>query len=373
MRLVIIYIILIFCKEYEVKAKNNKVEDFLNYKYVEDIKVKNQHPKTVKKTETKEFFSLVKPVNTPIQPLYKTIYNEYSILLNSNASNQEIIFTKGNLKVSKVLKFYYENPEIIFHLYKSNFDNIVILIEGRDYYSSNLGVYYMKDKSNQIIEIDETLTYRQDDPENKGFKFPKAEILKTLDNLEFKFFLGDKYLYDKNYDTKKIKTQKDSSSEKKILTNNINQYLNNKDYFIKTFDVNKDGVNDKIVCHNRYKGNELMIFLGNKNDVDFNFALKTTNFSADGGNQISDIKETEQGFNIVTSFPDKGYYEENYLVVYKNNTFILNTLETFSTSSQEGYKEYCVSKNLNYNLDKSTDETLRTLSKADKKCKMIKI
>jgi hypothetical protein len=328
--------------------------------------------KTIKKTQTKEFFSLVKPINNPKEPSYKTIYNEYSISINSNSSSQELIFTKGNSKISKVLKFYYENPEIVFHLYKSNFDNIFILIEGRDYYSSNLGVYFLENKSNKIIEIDETLTYNQDNPEAKGFKLPIVEILKNVDNLKCKFYLGDKFLYGKDYDITKIKTKKDNSSGKNIISNNINQYLNNKDYFIKTFDVNKAGIKDKIVSHNRYQGNELLIFLGNKNGVDFNFALKTINFSADGGNQISDIKETKQGFNIITSFPDKGYYEENYNIVFKNNSFILDKQETFSTSSQEGYKEFCVAKNLNYNLDKSTDQILRVLSKADKSCKKIK-
>ena len=98
--------------------------------------------KTIKSAETKEFFSLVKPINKPEEPLYKTIYNDYSISINSNASNQELIFKKGNVEISKVLKFYYETPEIVFHLYKSSFDNFVIIIEGRDYYSSILGVYY---------------------------------------------------------------------------------------------------------------------------------------------------------------------------------------------------------------------------------------
>ena len=259
--------------------------------------------KTIKNTETKEFFSLVKPINKPEEPLYKTIYNEYSISMNSNSSNQELIFTKGNLKVSKVLQFYYENPELVFHLYKSNLDNIVILIEGRDYYSSNLGVYYIENESNKIIAIDETLTYNQDDPEAKGFKLPKVEILKNVNDLKCKFYLGDKSLYDKNYDVTKIETEKNNTSEKNIVTNAINKSLNNKDYFTKTFDINKDGIDDKIVSHNRYKGDELLLFLGD-NGNNLNFALKTVSFSADGGNQISDIKETKQWFNIITVFPD---------------------------------------------------------------------
>lgn len=329
--------------------------------------------KTIKNTETKEIFSLVKPINNPVEPLYKTIYNNYSIAINSNTSNQELIFKKGNIEISKVLKFYYETPKIVFHLYKSSFDNFVILIEGRDYYSSILGVYYLDNKLTNIIEIDDTLSYLQDDPENKGFKFPKVEILKNANNLKCKFYLGDKFLYDKNYNiSTKIITKKDNTPENNSSSNNISQYLNNKAYFIKTFDINKDGIDDKIVSNNRYQGDELLIFLG-EDGINFKLVLKTVNFSADGGNQISDIKETKQGFNITTLFPDKGNYEENYHIVFKNNTFILKTLETFSTSWQDGFKETCTLINIDFNLNKSIHELLNILSKRDKNCVKTKL
>lgn len=328
--------------------------------------------KIINEIKTKEFFSLVKPINKPQEPLYTTIYDEYSISMKSNSSSQELILKKGNVEVSKVLKFYYENPEIVFHLYKSNFDNIVLLIEGRDYYGSNLGVYYLKSKSDNILAIDETLTYKQNDPEAQGFKLPNVEILKNVDDLKCKFYLGDKFLYDKDYHITNIETEKNNFSEKNVINNNINQYLNNKDYFIKTFDVNKDGIDDKIVSHNRYKGDELLIFLGDSGNK-YNFALKTINFSTDGGNQISDISETEQGFKITTSFPDRGDYKENYQVVFKNNTFILNTLETFSTSWEDGYKETCTKTNMDCNLNKSIDELLNILSKTDKNCVKTKL
>ena len=40
--------------------------------------------KKIKKAETKEFFSLLKPINNPEEPLYKTLYDGYSISINSN-------------------------------------------------------------------------------------------------------------------------------------------------------------------------------------------------------------------------------------------------------------------------------------------------
>lgn len=329
--------------------------------------------KKIKKAETKEFFSLLKPINNPEEPLYKTLYDGYSISINSNASFQELIFTKEKLELSKVLKFYYENPEIVFHLYKSNFDNIVILIEGRDYYSSNLGVYYIENTSNKIIEIDDTLTYNQDNPETKGFKLPKAEITKNGDNLKCKIYLGDNFLFDKNYIvSSKIKTEKDDLSKNSIVSNNINKYLNNKDYFIKTFDINNDEIDDKIVSHNRYKGDELLIFLGDSGN-NYNFAFKTKNFSTDGGNQISDIKKIKPGFIIITKFPDRGNLENEYYLTYSSNKLFLQKIVYKTNSWQDDYsKTYICSvlQNIDLSLERFSIKEMPDESDRDKLCEI---
>lgn len=41
----------------------------------------------------------------------------------------------------------------------------------------------------------------------------------------------------------------------------INNYLNNNQYLVKTFDINKDGLLDKIVSSKQYQGENLLIFL----------------------------------------------------------------------------------------------------------------
>jgi len=320
-----------------------------------------------------EVFKLEKPLNKTKGDLDKAIYNDYEVVLNSNPNNQELTFIKNKIEIKKVLNFYYETGDIIFNLYKSNLGNNILLIEGRDYYSSNLGIYYIDKNLASVIEIDDTLVYKQDNPDKYGLKDLQGNILKENDILKCKFYLGDKFLYDKDYEIyTKIKTRNDNASENNISANSINQYLNNKAYFIKTFDINKDGIDDKIVSNNRYQGDELLIFLG-QSDMNFKLVLKTVNFSADGGNQISDITETEQGFNITTLFPDKGSYEENYHIVFKNNTFIVKTLETFSMSWQDGYKETCTIGNIDFNMSKSIHELLNILSKKDKKCVKAKL
>lgn len=152
----------------------------------------------------------------------------------------------------------------------------------------------------------------------------------------------------------------------KVSKVNFNQYNNKANYFIKTFDVNKDGIKDKIVSHNLYSGDELLIFFGDKSN-NYNLALKSTNFSEDGGNQITDIKETSEGYEIITQFPDRGYVQNSYLVSVKGNQFVLKKIKTESDSWQNNYRENCV-QDIDFNLKKSSQELYETISKTKKNC-----
>ncbi|MNU31052.1 hypothetical protein D3C71_195680 [compost metagenome] len=161
----------------------------------------------------------------------------------------------------------------------------------------------------------------------------------------------------------------EANNTEKIQTIHLNQYTNNANYFIKIFDVNKDGIKDKIVSHNRYLGDELLLFLGDKRG-NYNWALKSTNFSEDGGNQITDIKETKEGFEIITQFPDRGYLQNTYWVSGINNKFILKKIQSESESWQDGYTEKC-SQNINVDLKKSITELSKVIGNTKKKCTKI--
>ncbi len=160
-----------------------------------------------------------------------------------------------------------------------------------------------------------------------------------------------------------------ANNTEKVQTINLNQYTNNTNYLIKTFDVNKDGIKDKIVSHNRYLGDELLLFLGDKGS-NYNLALKSTNFSEDGGNQITDIKETKEGFEIITQFPDRGYLQNTYFVSGINNKLILKKIQSESESWQNGYTEKC-SQNINVDLKKSIAELSKVISNTKKNCTKI--
>ncbi|AZA92340.1 Uncharacterised protein [Chryseobacterium nakagawai] len=161
-----------------------------------------------------------------------------------------------------------------------------------------------------------------------------------------------------------IKLLNGKAEEKNAIS--INKYLNNNQYLVKTFDINKDGILDKIISSKPYEGEDLLIFLGDSGS-NYKFVLKTTNFSQDGGNQISDIKQTKDGFVLITAFPDRGESRSNYYISSSNESFILKKIEQESYSWQDGYTETCI-QNFNFDLKNTLESLSNTIAKTKSNC-----
>ena len=121
----------------------------------------------------------------------------------------------------------------------------------------------------------------------------------------------------------------------------LSDFEDNEHYFIRDIDLDNDGLIDKIVSADRYQGDELLLFL-HKGD-EFQFALKTTNFSADGGNQIVDIMKEDGGFVIETAFPDGGFSEAHHHITFKDNAWVLNNTvyKTQSSHLEDAFIYVC--------------------------------
>ncbi len=168
-------------------------------------------------------------------------------------------------------------------------------------------------------------------------------------------------------DIELIKTSESKDDTESIETNSssLKSYENNPKYIITEVDVNKDGMQDKIVTSNRYQGDELLIFLS-KNDG-YTLDLQALNFSQDGGNQVSKISNTADGFSIVTSFPDRGISESTYHIGYENGSYWLNEITTESYSWQSKTRKNCTEKfHLNMGLPK--EQIAREISKEFTNC-----
>jgi hypothetical protein len=188
----------------------------------------------------------------------------------------------------------------------------------------------------------DAINYYQD----KTLEFIKSkEKFYLINNIDSKtaksilFFLFDSPtpVYDKEF-TKGLNTEKKNildslfHNEFKKTTSQqddiISKYEKNSSYFIKNFDINSDGLIDKIVSSKPYNGNELLIFINKKGK--FNLDLKTINFTEDGGNIIDDIslsKGEKHTLIVKTKFPDRGLYESQfYLFKEENNWTLVKTI-----------------------------------------------
>ena len=152
-----------------------------------------------------------------------------------------------------------------------------------------------------------------------------------------------------------IKTDNSADISLNSKDDSFNQYKNNNEYFIKSFDINKDGIEDKIVSSKPYQGEDLIVFFGD-NERNFKMSLKTSNFSEDGGNIIKDILPipNAEGLEVKTFFPDRGFYEEENYIIYSNNSWILkNTIYKVMSDNSENAVKYICNVSQNINITKS--------------------
>ncbi|MDH6252772.1 hypothetical protein M2347_002499 [Chryseobacterium sp. H1D6B] len=281
-----------------------------------------------------------------------------------------------------------DSPEPLYDGSKSYIDYWFSLIQQAKY----------KKYENQIIDIAKGGTWQADGVnyfQNNALNYIKSNkkynLINSLTDKDAKSVLS--FLFDSpnpkndpdfvanlNPDKQEIVKQIFSgspSNEKKRST--LSTYENNKDYFIKTFDVNKDGISDKIVSSKPYLGEDLFVFLGNKSGG-YNLSLETMNFSEDGGNIIKDVTSipNSKGLTVKTYFPDRGYYEKEYNIIPENNTWILrNTIyKTMSDVSEDAVKYICdVTQNIDITKSGWTDKInpIPDENERNKKCSIEKV
>ena len=178
------------------------------------------------------------------------------------------------------------------------------------------------------------------------------------------------------YDNNENENVDEGEDENLLRIAGISHYVENDSYFIKDIDINNDAILDKIVSAEPYNGDELLLFVNNDNN--YKLALKTTNFSEDGGHQIKDIQQTKEGFVIITYFPDREFSESHHYISYANNRWVLtNTIyKTKSGLEEDAFIYVC---DLKQGLDLTSDKLLENLkqipadAKKEQFCSKIKM
>ncbi|WP_370900698.1 hypothetical protein [Chryseobacterium gossypii] len=148
---------------------------------------------------------------------------------------------------------------------------------------------------------------------------------------------------------------------------NMDSYLKNDDFFSISFDINGDGKDDKVFSNKPNTGDSLLVFFNDNNG--YALKLKSTNFSQDGGNQISEIKKNGNGFSVETDFP-KGTNKYIYFVSYQNNNFIVSKVIHEVESWQDNKAQICTF-HPGVSLQRSNDEIFSALVDSEKKAECV--
>ena len=142
----------------------------------------------------------------------------------------------------------------------------------------------------------------------------------------------------------------------------------NGSYFIKNFDINNDGLTDKIVCSKPYNGNELLIFINQKGK--FNLDIKTINFSEDGGSIVDDISLTKGEKNtliVKTKFPDRGLYESQFYLYREGNNWTLKKTIIRTKNNEKNSPILICELKQNLNIrDKNFESKVKYLPESNK-------
>lgn len=240
-----------------------------------------------------------------------------------------------------------------------------------DYWFSLILKKEYKKYDNNIIKIcqngkwdADAIDYFQDKSIDYLVKNDRMELLNSLSEKEAKSVLF--FLFDSPHPNINNELFLKLSPKNKIIVKDlfvsklkgdedvrdiITFYEKSEDYIIKTLDINGDKILDKVVSSAPYKGNELILFLGDGKK--YTLSLKTINFSEDGGNIVYDIvnnPNTDKGLLIKTKFPDRGVSENNYFIVSENKNWILKNIiyKTLSDQSKNAIEYNCdVIQNIN--------------------------
>ena len=139
----------------------------------------------------------------------------------------------------------------------------------------------------------------------------------------------------------KVKKQQQFTSKELAQTydSNLYQFYN--------FDVNADGIKDKVITHKNDKdnvpqGDDLLVYLGTS-DSKYKLSLETTNFTDEAGWFLNDItpRSDYSGFILTTYFADRGHSEQSFYFGLQNDKWLMTKYVSAGTLIT-GVGYYCI-------------------------------
>lgn len=150
--------------------------------------------------------------------------------------------------------------------------------------------------------------------------------------------------------TAATKPEANASQEKQyqqLTSNELAQTYSSNLYQFYSFDVNADGIKDKVITHKNDKdnvpqGDDLLVYLGTS-DSKYKLSLETTNFTDEAGWFLNDItpRSDYSGFILTTYFADRGHSEQSFYFGLQNDKWLMTKYVSAGTLIT-GVGYYCI-------------------------------
>lgn len=132
-----------------------------------------------------------------------------------------------------------------------------------------------------------------------------------------------------------------------FASNELAQTYSSNLYQFYNFDVNADGIKDKIITHktdkqNVYQGDDLFIYLGTS-DSKYKLSLETTNFTDEAAWFLKNITPRSEysGFILTTYFADRGHSKQSFYFGLQNDKWLMTKYVSAGTLIT-GVPYYCI-------------------------------
>ena len=204
-------------------------------------------------------------------------------------------------------------------------------------------------KMNKLYLIAFILLLAACSPENQASTINSVERSSSLrDNIRVDQRLDTNRQYTKMTNVSKIPMDKSYSEQPRVLTSaKLSEMYVSDLYQFYNFDVNADGIKDKIITHqnnekNFHQGSDLFVYLGNKNNR-YKLSLKADNYTDEAGWFLYGIvpRANFSGFILTTYFATRGHSEQSFYFAQQDEKWVLQKYVSEGTLNT-GENYYCV-------------------------------
>lgn len=327
-------------------------------------KVSNNERKKIAHSNNTYYKSKANVVHIPGSKQVKINIDDSLIIINLISNDGSyLIFKKGNDYLNKFAEigFNYtydtdlEDAIKRIRVFKSNDSEqgILILPEGTEEYPT----YTISPFDSKGIKHSYTVEIQSFDCDNFDTIILGAATLNANAAQSLSISQKGKPCKAEIYDSKPIenltvatKLETNVSKDKqyqRITSKELTQTYSSNLYQFYNFDVNADGIKDKIITHkndknNAHQGDDLLVYLGAL-DSKYKLSLETTNFTDEAGWFLNDItpRSDYSGFILTTYFADRGHSEQSFYFGLQNDKWLMTKYVSPGTLIT-GVPYYCI-------------------------------